>query len=100
MAITTGIVGAAGFAGTELVRLIDKHPNFELHTIVSDSLAGKALSDVYPAFSPDCYLVFSALDSESLYECDAIFLAVPHTAAMSMFPSLLDKGHSSVRPLC
>lgn len=92
MAITTGIVGAAGFAGTELVRLIDKHPNFELHTIVSDSLAGKALSDVYPAFSPDCDLVFSARDSESLYECDAVFLAVPHTAAMSMVPSLLDKG--------
>ncbi|MCD8316734.1 MAG: N-acetyl-gamma-glutamyl-phosphate reductase [Eggerthellaceae bacterium] len=92
MAYNTGVVGAAGFAGIELVRLLLKHPEFKLATIVSDSLEGKALAGEYPAFEGATDLVFMGRDDAPLEDCDIVFLAVPHTASLDITPSLLKDG--------
>ena len=89
-----GIVGAAGFAGIELVRRALQHPNFELAYITSDADAVKRLDAVYPAFAGASDLVFSAHADADLESCDAVFLAVPHTAAMAVVPGLLEAGVS------
>lgn len=92
MTTSIGIIGAAGFAGAELLRLAVAHPDFEVHTITSDALAGVPLSEVNPSFLGTQDLCFSSHDTEDLYDCDAVFLAVPHTAALKTVPSLIDHG--------
>lgn len=96
MTIRAGIVGAAGFAGIELVRLLSEHPAFELSAVTSDSLAGTPVSDLYPALTGHTDLVFTEHGVEALAGCDAVFLAVPHTAALSQVPALLEAGISVI----
>lgn len=92
MKMRVGVVGAAGYAGAELVRLLLGHPVFELAVITSNADAGVPLADVYPAFTGASDLVFSRHDDPELAACDAVFLAVPHTAALKQVPSLLAAG--------
>ena len=82
MSLKVGIVGAAGYAGAELIRLVLGHPEFELAAITSNADAGQPLSAVYPSFAGVSDLVFTTHDAPELKNCDAVFLAVPHTAAM------------------
>ncbi|MDR2715329.1 MAG: N-acetyl-gamma-glutamyl-phosphate reductase [Coriobacteriaceae bacterium] len=84
-----GIVGAAGFTGAELMRLLQAHPDFELHAVTSDALAGTPVASVNPTFAGLGGLCFSAHDDARLFECDAVFLAVPHTVALDFAPRLL-----------
>ena len=92
MSIKCGVVGAAGFAGIELVRVLLRHPEFELVAVTSNELAGTAVSAEYPCFAGATDLAFSRHDDAALEECDLVFLAVPHTAAMSMAPRFIDRG--------
>lgn len=92
MTVKAGVVGAAGFAGVELVRLLVAHPEFELACITSDALDGRPLAESYPAFSGVADIAFSSHEKADLSVCDVVFLAVPHTAAMGMAPGLLKQG--------
>ena len=94
MSLKVGIVGAAGYAGAELIRLMLGHPEFELVAITSNADAGQPLSAVYPSFAGVSDLVFTTHDAPELKSCDAVFLAVPHTAAMAQVPALLAAGVS------
>ena len=94
MSIKVGVVGAAGYAGAELVRLTLGHPEFELVAITSNADAGQPLASVYPAFADVSDLTFTTHDNPELKSCDAVFLAVPHTAAMAVVPGLLEAGVS------
>ena len=94
MSIRVGIVGAAGYAGAELVRLLMAHPDMELAAITSNADAGQRLASVYPAFEGVSDLVFTTHDDPVLAACDAVFLAVPHTAALAQVPGLLAAGVS------
>ena len=92
MTIATGIVGAAGFAGIELVRLVLAHPLFDLRVVTSNELAGISLASEYPSFTGATDLVFTTHDEAALDTCSLVFLAVPHTAALAMAPKLIAKG--------
>ena len=92
MGIKAGIVGAAGFAGIELARLILGHPAFELAAVTSNELAGRRLADEYPGFEGATDLAFAKHDDPALAACDIAFLAVPHTAALAMAPQLIAGG--------
>ena len=94
MAIRVGVVGAAGYAGAELVRLLLAHSDMELAAITSNADAGQSLASVYPAFAGVSDLAFTTHDDPVLATCDAVFLAVPHTAALAQVPGLLDAGVS------
>lgn len=96
MRLRTGVVGAAGFAGVELVRLLLRHPGFELAAITSDAQAGTPLSRAYPAFAGATDLAFSSNSDAALADCDIVFLAVPHTAALGLAPSLIAKGKTVI----
>lgn len=92
MSYKVGVIGAAGFAGAELVRLVLGHPEFELSVITSNADAGTALADAYPAFAGASDICFTTHDDPAVKDCDLVFLAVPHTAAMAQAPSLLAAG--------
>ena len=90
--LKAGIVGAAGYAGAELVRIVLRHPEFDLCVATSNSDEGVALSALYPAFTDVTDLKFTRHDNPDLFECDVVFLATPHTVAMKQAPALLDAG--------
>lgn len=92
MSIKAGVVGAAGFAGIEAVRLLLSHPSFELCAITSSELAHTPLSEVYPAFEGVTDLRFVSHDDPSLAQCDVVFLAVPHTAALATASEFIERG--------
>ena len=87
------VVGAAGYAGAELTRLLIGHPSFELVGVTSGQDEGRFVRDVYPALAM-CDLTYGPHDAASVIASGAevAFLAVPHTAAMAIAPTLLGAG--------
>lgn len=77
MKIRVGIVGATGYAGAELVRLLLTHPEAELSVISSVSFEGKKISEVYPNLAGVCEMELSSADSIAK-QCDVVFAALPH----------------------
>jgi N-acetyl-gamma-glutamyl-phosphate reductase len=95
MMINIAVIGAAGYTGAELVRWVLSHPQFKLVAATSDSQAGLPLSSIYPQFLGQPEILFSKHGSVVKQGAPAIelaFLAVPHTVAMQMAPSLLAAG--------
>ncbi len=92
MGYRAGVVGAAGFAGIELVRLLSRHPEFDLAAATSDALAGTPIAKAYPAFTGVTDLAFSTHEDTDFSAFDVVFLAVPHKAAMGMAPDLIAAG--------
>jgi N-acetyl-gamma-glutamyl-phosphate reductase len=85
-------MGAAGYAGVELVRILLGHPDLELVAITSHADRGQRLDAVYPAFLGVSDLSFVDHDDPVVGTLDAVFLALPHTASMARVPALLDAG--------
>lgn len=77
MKIRVGIVGATGYAGAELVRLILTHPAAELVAISSVSFEGKKISEVYPNLAKVCEMPLTDA-AKMAEECDVVFAALPH----------------------
>jgi len=91
--VRVGIVGASGFTGAELLRLIAGHPDLELVVATGDSMAGRRAADVYPSLStayPD--LVFTPFDADAAAGLDLVFLGLPHQASMELAPQLVGKA--------
>ncbi len=95
--LKVGIVGASGYSGEELVRLLARHPRVELTCLASRSLAGKPAVQVMPQFrgllSPD--LIFSASDPGALAmdpDLELVFLALPHGVAAEFAIPLAEAG--------
>ncbi|WP_057936418.1 N-acetyl-gamma-glutamyl-phosphate reductase [Algoriphagus resistens] len=74
--IKTAIIGAAGYTGGELLRLLVHHPACELIYVHSNSQKGKKVSEVHPDLIGDCELVFT--DQVQTIGIDAVFLGLPH----------------------
>ncbi len=85
------IIGASGYAGGELIRLLLTHSRAEVVCATSRKHAGKPVTSVHPHLSGFMDLAFSNPDLDSI-DADVAFLAVPHTAGMAHARPLLDKG--------
>lgn len=83
------IVGASGYSGQELVRLLLHHPNVELSCFTSRQYAGKSVADVFPRFRGQVEAKFVEPTDIS---GDVVFLALPHGVAAEFVPGLLKKG--------
>lgn len=94
--IKTAIVGASGYSGMELLRLLLGHPAVELVAVTSRQEAGKALEAVFPRFrnAPGAGLTFIEPDPEAIAASGAqvAFLALPHGVAAEIARALLDRG--------
>ena len=88
-----GIVGASGYFGGELLRLLSFHPEVEITVAVSRRYAGDLVYRTQPNLRGRTKLKFVTLDVPYLAaNCDLVFTAVPHGAAVSLVPKLLDAG--------
>lgn len=90
--INVGIVGGTGYTGSELLRLLARHPQVSLTTITSRVEAGQAVADMFPHLRGRVNLNFSEPDVGRLGECDLVFFATPNGTAMKMAPDLLERG--------
>ncbi|MEG0453634.1 MAG: N-acetyl-gamma-glutamyl-phosphate reductase [Coprobacillus sp.] len=75
--IKAGIIGASGYAGAELLRLLFNHEDVDVVSISSQSYLGKPISDLYPSFYGVCDMVFEA-DEDVLKKAEIIFASLPH----------------------
>ncbi len=91
--VSIGIVGATGYTGAELVRLLSSHPHVEIAMLVSRSEAGKSLAELLPHLGGVSLPTLSTLDPDALAEgCEVVFLAGETGLAMEHAPALLKSG--------
>jgi N-acetyl-gamma-glutamyl-phosphate reductase len=90
--VRVGILGASGFVGVELLRLVAQHPRMELVYATGDSQAGTLASSLYPSLvTAYPTLVLEEFDLARAGECDVVFLALPHEASLALVPQLVDR---------
>ena len=84
------VVGATGYAGAELVRILSGHPNIQLKILTSRQHAGVKFTQVYPAMDGLVDLVCQEYDPVRICElADLVFMALPHKLPMAFVPDLL-----------
>lgn len=84
-----GIVGATGYTGVELLRILAVHPDIEISYVTSRSNAGKRVDAMFPNLRNFIDLEFSDPSADALAECDLVFFATPNGVAMKHVPQLL-----------
>lgn len=90
--IKVGIVGATGYTGVELLRLLAPRKDVRIDVITSRELQDTPVADLFPNLRGHVDLNFSAPDTEALFACDVVFYATPHAVAMKSVPTLLARG--------
>jgi N-acetyl-gamma-glutamyl-phosphate reductase len=91
--LPVGIIGASGYGGVQLVRLLMDHPKVEVVYLGGDSSAGKPFAEVYPHLGHCVDLVIESIDLDEIAKrCKAVFISLPNGLAYQMAPTLLAKG--------
>lgn len=91
--VPVGIVGASGYGGVQLVRLLQDHPKLELVYVGGESSAGKSFSELYPHLGDRINLMIEPIDLEKIADrCQVVFLSLPNGLACDMAPRLLERG--------
>ena len=91
--VPVGIVGASGYGGVQLVRLLTDHPKLKLAYLGGDSSAGQDFSSLYPHLGHQVHQMIEPIDLEKIADrCQAVFLSLPNGLACKMAPTLLEKG--------
>lgn len=87
------IVGASGYTGVELARILCNHPHVQLTAVTSRQYAGMPLAEVFPNLRSKVSLICENLSTQEICDrADLIFTAVPHKTAMDLVPQLLGAG--------
>jgi N-acetyl-gamma-glutamyl-phosphate reductase len=100
MTVRAGVVGASGYMGAELLRLLAGHPEIEVAAATGESSAGARVADLYPSLTA-AYgdLVLGAFDPAALAGLDVVFCALPHGESQkqmgpltAVVPHVIDVG--------
>ena len=95
--INVGIIGASGYTGAELARILFNHPHVQVTAATSRQYAGSPLSEIFPSLRGLVDIVCENLPvAELCKKADLFFTAVPHKTAMDLVPQLLDAGKKVV----
>ena len=91
--IRVAVVGATGYAGAELVRLLSGHPHVTITVLTSRNYVGEAFDRIYPALSGVVNRKCEAFDIDAVSEnADIVFTALPHKLPMEIVPGLIENG--------
>ena len=82
--ISAVIIGASGYTGAELLRLLLVHPNVEINALVADSNAGKEIAEIYPHFAAVNLPKLQKLDEIDLAGIDVAFFCLPHATSQKI----------------
>lgn len=92
-AVSVGIVGASGYGGVQLVRLVQEHPHLQLTYLGGDSSAGKPYGEIYPHLAHAVKLPVEKIEIDAIAEkAEVVFLGLPNGLACELAPQLLEKG--------
>ncbi len=95
--IRAAIIGASGYTGVELTRILSRHPEVELTVATSRQYAGQKLSTVYPTLRGITDIVCEDVVPDKMVDrADVFFTAVPHQTAMAIVPVFLEAGRKVV----
>ena len=87
-----GVVGASGYVGGEILRLLVSHPHAEISMVTSRQYVGEYISRIQPSLKGFTDMTFSELDYDKLTDkCDLVFTAVPHGTAVDIVKALYDR---------
>lgn len=86
-----GIIGATGYTGAELVRILARHSYIKISYLSTQQYVGKKFSDVFPAFKDICDLELKELNVEEI-DADIVFTALPHHESYKVVGPLIKKG--------
>src|ERR1700754_3124602 len=89
-----GILGASGYTGSELVRLLLRHPRVEIALLTADRRAGHQMRDVFPQFLPYELPTLVSIDQVNWADLklDLAFCALPHGTTQTVIADLLSKA--------
>ncbi len=92
-----GIIGATGYAGFELYRILRRHPGVEIVFLTSETYSGQYLSQIYPVIMGKGHdgKLISAKEGIDI-EVDLVFSCLPHGESMSIIPIFLQKGARAI----
>jgi N-acetyl-gamma-glutamyl-phosphate reductase len=91
--LNVAIVGASGYTGLELIRILYCHPEVVVTCLTSEQSAGRKISDIFPTLRGRCDLILENLEPVRVAgKADLIFTALPHKAAMEVVPTFLKLG--------
>jgi N-acetyl-gamma-glutamyl-phosphate reductase len=92
--VKVGVLGASGYAGSECVRLLLRHPQVEIALLTADRRAGQAMRDVFPQFSPFELPKLISIEAIDWATCglDVVFAALPHATTQKVIKELLAKN--------
>jgi len=90
--IKVGIIGATGYTGSELVRILKNHPDVEIALITSESRAGEKFSEVHPFFQDIEEQKLKSVKEINNYDLDVAFLALPHGVSMNFVKNNANKS--------
>ncbi len=92
-----GILGASGYTGAELVRLLLRHPRVEIALLTADRRAGQEMRDVFPQFAPFALPKLVAIDAVDWVgaNLDLVFCALPHGATQTVIKHLMGQAPST-----
>lgn len=87
-----GIIGATGYTGSELVRILTNHPDIEITMITSETRKGELFSDVHPFLQGIANQKLVSINDIDKYELDLVFLALPHGVSMDFVKRFKDSS--------
>jgi N-acetyl-gamma-glutamyl-phosphate reductase len=91
--IPVGIVGASGYGGVQLVRLLLEHPEVEIVYLGGESTAGRSFAEIYPHLAHRTRLSVEAINLDEIAQrSHVVFLSLPNGLACQLAPPLLEKG--------
>ena len=92
--VKVGVLGASGYAGSECVRLLLRHPQVEIARLTADRRAGQAMRDVFPQFSPFWLPQLISIEAIDWATCglDVVFAALPHATTQKVIKELFAKN--------
>jgi len=91
--LNVAIVGASGYTGLELIRILHCHPEVAVTCLTSEQSAGRRISDIFPTLRGRCDLTLENLEPVRVAgKAELIFTALPHKAAMEVVPTFLKLG--------
>ena len=82
--VSVSIIGGSGYTGAELIRLISKHPYFDLNQVVANRNAGKKIRDIFPHLRHLKLPDFISFEQMNFDNVDLIFCALPHSTSQEI----------------
>lgn len=90
--INVSIIGASGYSGVELLKILGRHKHVSVGKLFANTSAGKRIDEVYPWFKGRIGTTLEQYSAEAACTSDVIFIALPSGEAMNIVPELLQRG--------